>query len=765
MEHHFNGNVFTVEKDEESQIRKKHLAVVKRYFQNGFEENNLFPDFRLFRFEIIPIELISGIYESLLKSMDARQNRATGTYYTPPALVELVLDDKLPADSENYKMRILDPACGSGIFLVESFRRLVRRYEKAHGEKPQNFETLKTLLVDHIFGIEINFQSIKVAAFSLYLALLENLEPKTLWQEDSCRFPYLIDAPEIPLEKRGKNLYCRDAIEENEEIDQQSFDLIVGNPPFGRLPSEKQGSVRKYCDDQKFAREYSLPFLHKAVKWCPAGEIAFLFPVSILMNTRGSYAKFRSWLFKECYVEKIYNFSVLRKTPKNFGGSLFESATVPVGVVFYRKSPDEFSDRILYYAPKTYIKSNSGYGILIEKCDVRYIRREDCGDSRIWKIAMWGGDGDFALFKRLDHQFRTLQEMVDENSESWITGTGFHKASQQRIREGRAVSIPGKIMDTECISRFYTDRDALRREEKPCNPHDLSRFPPPFVLTKEGQKELRFCASLIDFPAAFLSSAFAIKCIDDDRKNKVLCALINSDFGEYFLRMVSPSWGIERERVIPRVLMLLPDIFEKASEEELDTIAEMVDSIIAQKQRVLSDLDSENLEIQLNEYLFKTILKLNDREKFAVQDALKYNLDMFLHQSESIAMKPVTEEILEEYARVLCNTINEFVNFPHFAEPTLYSLPPFSALMMIKVNFSEQPRAKTTSNKSVDKILKRLEPSLWKAHGNIYLHKTLNYYNEDNVYLIRPNQQRFWTKSMAIEDAESLIMELGGTEE
>lgn len=204
LERHFNGNVFTVEKDEESRIREEHLAILKRYFQNGFEENSLFPDFRLFRFEIIPIELISGIYEYLLKHMDVHQNRATGTYYTPPTLVELVLDNKLSADSVDYGMRILDPACGSGIFLVESFRRLVRRYEKAHGGKPQNFETLKTLLVDHIFGIEINFQSIKVAAFSLYLALLENLEPKTFWQEDSCRFPYLIDAPGIPPEKRGK---------------------------------------------------------------------------------------------------------------------------------------------------------------------------------------------------------------------------------------------------------------------------------------------------------------------------------------------------------------------------------------------------------------------------------------------------------------------------------------------------------------------------------------------------------------------------------
>ncbi len=73
------------------------------------------------------------------------------------------------------------PSCGSGISLVQSFKRLVKRYENAHSiDNLSDFDTLVKLLKENIFGIEIHPQAIKVAAFSLYLALVDKLDPKNL---------------------------------------------------------------------------------------------------------------------------------------------------------------------------------------------------------------------------------------------------------------------------------------------------------------------------------------------------------------------------------------------------------------------------------------------------------------------------------------------------------------------------------------------------------------------------------------------------------
>jgi type I restriction-modification system DNA methylase subunit len=118
-----------------------------------------------------------------LSELDQKGKKDSGTFYTPPSLVELILNEKLPIqkDKTDYNIKTLDPSCGSGIFLVQSFKRLVKRYENKHNTKLNDFTTLVKILKENIFGIEIETKSIKVAAFSLYLALLENLDPKTGW--------------------------------------------------------------------------------------------------------------------------------------------------------------------------------------------------------------------------------------------------------------------------------------------------------------------------------------------------------------------------------------------------------------------------------------------------------------------------------------------------------------------------------------------------------------------------------------------------------
>ena len=198
LEEHFNGNVFTLEKDEN--ISAEQLQLIKKCFISGNDntpQTKLFENWRLFDFSIIQIELLSEIYENFLFKTDPELKKKTGTYYTPPSLVEFILNEKLPVNKgeKNYNVKILDPACGSGIFLVESFKRLLKRYENNHKEKLTDFNKLKELLTNNIFGIELYPQAIKVSAFSLYLALVDNLNPKTIWQNKNHRLPNLINNP------------------------------------------------------------------------------------------------------------------------------------------------------------------------------------------------------------------------------------------------------------------------------------------------------------------------------------------------------------------------------------------------------------------------------------------------------------------------------------------------------------------------------------------------------------------------------------------
>ena len=90
-----------------------------------------------YSFDTIPLEFISSVYEEFLTE-DRDANKA---YYTPSHLVDYVLDAVLPWDGDEWNLRILDPACGSGIFLVKAFQRLIHRWRRARtraaGQRPQ----------------------------------------------------------------------------------------------------------------------------------------------------------------------------------------------------------------------------------------------------------------------------------------------------------------------------------------------------------------------------------------------------------------------------------------------------------------------------------------------------------------------------------------------------------------------------------------------------------------------------------------------------
>ena len=106
---------------------------------------------QLYSFKDLPVELISHIYQLFVTDTDT-------SVYTPPFLVRLMLDealswsrlDKLAATNEV----ILDPSCGSGIFLVEAYKRLVLHWRSRNGWKQPNVTTLNNLL-ERVQGIDI----------------------------------------------------------------------------------------------------------------------------------------------------------------------------------------------------------------------------------------------------------------------------------------------------------------------------------------------------------------------------------------------------------------------------------------------------------------------------------------------------------------------------------------------------------------------------------------------------------------------------------
>jgi len=169
----FNGDLFSDDLDAEArQITNKHIQILNHFF-HGTQVRSGQQTFWLYDFGFIPIETISAIYEHFLKSEDHQD----GAFYTPRFLAEIVLDSALEEFDTLLGKKFLDPACGSGIFLVGLFNRIAEEWRQANpnARNDRRAKELICLLKEGLFGVDINPTACRITAFSLYLAYLDQL--------------------------------------------------------------------------------------------------------------------------------------------------------------------------------------------------------------------------------------------------------------------------------------------------------------------------------------------------------------------------------------------------------------------------------------------------------------------------------------------------------------------------------------------------------------------------------------------------------------
>jgi len=772
LETAFNGNLSPITEEERELVTPIHLKQIKECFWSEIDNSgqlDLF-DWRIFAFDVIPIQLLSEIYEHFLEEEDSDGKKQKGAFYTPLPLAQFVLNEVLPYPSKGvaeYNVKILDPTCGSGIFLVESLNRLLDRWEMAHTPKKLTFEIICQIVKGNIFGIEINSEAIKVTAFSLYLAMLNRLDPIGLWQTE--QFPYLIyDPNEEDKNKQGSNLFKMSSLGSGpfEDID---FDLVVGNPPFKRGGLE--GEPKNYLNKLKFAQELVLAFLHRVTLLAPNAKYGLICGSKpLLFNNLEPYKAFRKFLFQENYVEKIYNFSILRRvTQKEGGRNLFESAVNPISIVFYSKEiPDNPFPKIMYCAPKSpSIKNRMIDGIAIDKTDISYLPREECQkpDTKIWKIAMWGTERDFTFLNEKFRNNESLFDFFNNEKDNWFVGTGLHRPSDDKSYVEDLSEYP--LIPTKKINRYFVDSNNLAPlGEANYRRIDKKLFNAPLILVKEGLKNNRFCAAYVSFKAVFLNAVYGINSTTySPTFLKTLVGYLNSKFATYYLFFMSSTWGIERERVKLNELLSIPII--RFTDEYLDSIAKKVDKIIHLKSDPFTDKESylQPVEEQLD-ILFYKGLGFSSIEIILIEDFFHSTLNFFFKKNKSPALFSSSIEENKRYAQYLCKSYNDYIDYDEdlTAWSIVFDLNSRVPLNVVVLYLNQEKEADSViqlPQKEIGKILKQMEEYTYQEYAeSIYYRRFFRYYDDDKVYIIKPNEKRFWSRSMAINDADEIVAEI-----
>ena len=299
----FNGDLFIVSYEELPDEKQLPLFYEffcgEDYFNEKDKQIRLFP----YDFSVIPIGLISNIYETFFSMDDAihgeKKAASTGTFYTPYYLADFIVQNcfrkyqgKIPS--------VFDPACGSGVFLVIAFKAQIEMLKSKKNKVTA--EELCYLMENKIYGLDIHANALRITCFSLYIALLDELTPKDI-MEHQFRFPNLM----------GNNLIEGSFFSSmaDERLAEKHFNIILGNPPWKSMPNS---------DHIAYCRSHSIPisdaqiaqaFIVRAGDFADEStEAAFLITNSIFTNKNS--VKYLQYLLEEYQIEKVINLEAVK---------------------------------------------------------------------------------------------------------------------------------------------------------------------------------------------------------------------------------------------------------------------------------------------------------------------------------------------------------------------------------------------------------------------------------------------------------------------
>lgn len=777
----FNGDLFPISTEERNAVTTYHLAEVKKCFTRiDYNSNQLQFEgegWKVFRFDFIPIELISSIYEEFMSAEEESNGKTTirenGAYYTKPMLVEFMLNEVLPWPNETdcrYDFKILDPACGSGIFLVESYRRLIARWKVANKKKKIDRDALTSILMNSLYGIDKDTKAIKIAAFSLYLTFLSYLEPieirneyirlKRRKFEPLIRWSDVDELNERKNKKAGNNLFQFNTFEKT-DIYQHKFDIIIGNPPWKK--DKPEPIVADYIKTNKLPSQIACAYLDfMPDSLAPNGIIALVTTAKVLFNTGEGYEKFRYKIFSSYQVDTVINLAVVRNV-------MFENTTNPGAVFVYRKRDEEISlnKSVVYCIPKNIQTIDKRQTIVIDATEVKYLPLQEIltPDSRIFKIAMWGGMRDYLFIKRLK-KIRSIDSITDKREK----GTGLHKKETGK-EFGNPHLAKHTLIRAENIRQYYTPSDGLKKlgdAHLHYRPNNSQVFNAPIVLINEGSKEGDFCASYIDFNCAFLKSAFGVSIKSKSTEyHKALVACLNSSLASYYYFLTSSSWGIDKGgRVQNNDAISFPDIVSQMSDAAITQLANGIDRI---KDVFMNPNEViKNIEAEMDDVIYKE-LKISTYEQRMVEDVLGNSISLHDRYSSNKAQNPAKEnEEVKYYAEILSETLNQTLKHGNSSRAWVEVLDTETnqPLHVIAVHFNNEQEAGSARVEKVDankfsKLISMINEYVLSQHSeSVYYRKVFRYYKSKKIYLVKPNERRFWTVSEALNDADSILAEL-----
>ena len=294
----YNSGIFDFSKDTITPKIQVDDKILKSIIENLYYPKSPYD------YSVLPIEILGKVYERFLgktvrltSSHQAKVEekpevrKAGGVYYTPEYVVDYIVGStvgkltkgKSPKQIENIK--ILDSACGSGTFLVRAYTYILEYLLEYYKKNPSKYkneiyqtkkgkwflttEIRKKILLDNIFGVDIDAQAVEVTKLSLLLKVLENETKESVNQQ-------LKLFQQRALPNLDNNIKCGNSLVDSSYFSQKTlspdakewekinpfdwekefpfkFDIVIGNPPYVKEYTNREAfELVKNTDMKKY---------------------------------------------------------------------------------------------------------------------------------------------------------------------------------------------------------------------------------------------------------------------------------------------------------------------------------------------------------------------------------------------------------------------------------------------------------------------------------------------------------------------------------
>jgi hypothetical protein len=718
LSNHFNGKIFYLSDEYKEQIKGKNLSPLAD-FLSGVLDKNQFVFWRLYSFNYLPIELISSIYEMFLEA-----DNSTGVAYTPSYLVSFMIDECMPINHPKENFKILDPACGSGIFLVSAYKRIIDWWRVSNYEKTgnwiqpgkENLNELKGLLKESIYGIDISHEAVDLAIFSLSLTLCDILSPKVIWE--NLRFDNLSD------NVVGSNFF--DWYPENTS---KKFDLVIGNPPFIEygLREPKINSLIlglnfvEQVPNNQSALLFTILGMNLVKK--EEGLLSFILPSGpLLYNNSQKPINFRKWLFSEYNIPQIVDFTYLSNSLfKNKGNE----KNVAVSAFFLEnKAPDK--NPIYHITVKKLKTAKERQYFEIDHYDFHKISKMDALENPyVWKSNLLGGGRLIELIRKIS-LFPVLEDYLleKERNNNWSFGVGFIVGNRKNKDEEKIVFMRDNIPTSKFNESGFAKNDIViqDKEEYIEARRNAEIYSPPLLLIKRSIGNKTIPVFFSDSYITYRDEIIGIHSpeVDKELLLKIKKRIYNNQLYRFYLITTSSRAGVTKSTfpVYKKDIMNLP-------------------------------FPEDEKEIELTKF-----------DEILINDTLEYGLEFLGKETNVKVLETTTEKELNSFGKTFIEVLNSLfeTESKKYYQKSIYQTESFICSVF---EYGDENNIVSKSLKAENEIDNHIAELVYNKMGTSYrINRVVKIYDGDLIYLIKPKELRYWLQSIGLRDADETIVDL-----